>query len=450
MRFYIKNYGCQMNLYDSIRMTDVLTTAGYTESKKKDDANILIFNTCSIREKADEKLFSDLGRVKSLKFKAKDKGEDFVIIVCGCVAQAKTTEITNRAPYVDAVIGPQEIHKIVSAIKTALSKNDEDESIFMNAMEAKEKFESLQSDQITKRSCSEFLTIQEGCDNFCTYCVVPYTRGREFSRDVVDIIEEAKRLISLGVKEITLLGQNVNSYRGEGPDGKIWSISKLLYAMAEVEGLARLRYVTSNPKDVAKDIAEAHRDIRILAPFLHLPVQSGSDKILKKMNRKYSVNEYLDRIEMLRKYRSDMAFSSDFIVGFPGETDKDFEDTLKLAEKVKYTQAYSFKYSPRNKTAAAKMDNQVPEKIKEERLKILQNLLNDQQNKFNENTIGKTVSVLFTKNGKFKNQLVGRSEYSQAVSICDKAIHIGDMANVKITELKSHSLLGSIEKNERI
>ena len=450
MRFYIKNYGCQMNLYDSIRMTDVLTTAGYTESKKKDDANILIFNTCSIREKADEKLFSDLGRVKSLKFKAKDKGEDFVIIVCGCVAQAKTTEITNRAPYVDAVIGPQEIHKIVSAIKTALSKNDEDESIFMNAMEAKEKFESLQSDQITKRSCSEFLTIQEGCDNFCTYCVVPYTRGREFSRDVVDIIEEAKRLISLGVKEITLLGQNVNSYRGEGPDGKIWSISKLLYAMAEVEGLARLRYVTSNPKDVEKDIAEAHRDIRILAPFLHLPVQSGSDKILKKKNRKYSVNEYLDRIEMLRKYRSDMAFSSDFIVGFPGETDKDFEDTLKLAEKVKYTQAYSFKYSPRNKTAAAKMDNQVPEKIKEERLKILQNLLNDQQNKFNENTIGKTVSVLFTKNGKFKNQLVGRSEYSQAVSICDKAIHIGDMANVKITELKSHSLLGSIKKNERI
>ena len=446
MRFYIKNYGCQMNLYDSTRMTDALTTAGYTESKKKDDANILIFNTCSIREKADEKLFSDLGRAKSLKFKAKDKGEDFVIIVCGCVAQAKTTEITNRAPYVDAVIGPQEIHKIVSAIKTALNKNDEGEYIFMNAMEAKEKFENLQSNQITKRSCSEFLTIQEGCDNFCTYCVVPYTRGREFSRDVADIIEEAKRLISLGVKEITLLGQNVNSYRGEGPDGKIWSLSKLLYAMAEVEGLARLRYVTSNPKDVTKDIAEAHRDIKILAPFLHLPVQSGSDKILKKMNRKYSVNEYLDCIEMLREYRHDMAFSSDFIVGFPGETDKDFEDTLKLAEKVKYAQAYSFKYSPRNKTAAAKMDNQILEKIKEERLKILQNLLNDQQNKFNENTIGKTVSVLFTKKGKFKNQLVGRSEYSQAVSICDKAIHIGDMANVKITELKSHSLLGSIEE----
>lgn len=446
MRFYIKNYGCQMNLYDSMRMTDVLLAAGYEESKKKDDANILIFNTCSIREKADEKLFSDLGRAKSLKFKAKDNGEDFVIIVCGCVAQAKTTEITDRAPYVDAVIGPQEIHKIVSAIKAALSKRNKDESIFMNAMEAKEKFESLKSNQITKRSCSEFLTIQEGCDNFCTYCVVPYTRGREFSRDVIDIIEEAKRLVSLGVKEIILLGQNVNSFRGKGPDGKIWSLSKLLYAIAEVEGLARLRYVTSNPKDVAKDIAEAHRDIKILAPFLHLPVQSGSDKILQKMNRKYSVKQYLDCINMLQEYRPDMAFSSDFIVGFPGETDKDFEDTLKLAEKVKYAQAYSFKYSPRNKTAAAKMDNQVPEKIKEERLKILQNLLNDQQNKFNENTVGKTVSVLFTKNGKFKNQLVGRSEYSQAVSICDKAIHIGDMANVKITELKSHSLQGSIEE----
>lgn len=448
MKFFIKNYGCQMNLYDSTRMTDALLAAGYEESAKKDDANILIFNTCSIREKADEKLFSDLGRAKSLKFKAKDRGENFVIIVCGCVAQSKTTEITDRAPYVDAVIGPQEIHKIVSAVKTVLSKSDEDESIFMSDMETKEKFASFQSEQITKRSCSEFLTIQEGCDNFCTYCVVPYTRRREFSRDVADIIEETKKLVSLGVKEITLLGQNVNSYRGEGSDGKIWSLSKLLYAIAEVEGLARLRYVTSNPKDVAKDIAEAHRDIKILAPFLHLPVQSGSDKILKKMNRKYSVNQYLDCVDMLREYRPDMAFSSDFIVGFPGETDEDFEKTLKLAEKVKYAQAYSFKYSPRNKTAAAKMDNQVPEKIKEERLEILQNLLNNQQNKFNEETIGKTISVLFTKNGKFKNQLVGRSEYSQAVSICDKAIHIGDMVNVKITELKSHSLLGSIEKEK--
>lgn len=448
MKFFIKNYGCQMNLYDSTRMTDALLAAGYEESAKKDDANILIFNTCSIREKADEKLFSDLGRAKSLKFKAKDRGENFVIIVCGCVAQSKTTEITDRAPYVDAVIGPQEIHKIVSAVKTVLSKSDEDESIFMSDMETKEKFASFQADQITKRSCSEFLTIQEGCDNFCTYCVVPYTRGREFSRDVADIIEETKKLVSLGVKEITLLGQNVNSYRGEGSDGKIWSLSKLLYAIAEVEGLARLRYVTSNPKDVAKDIAEAHRDIKILAPFLHLPVQSGSDKILKKMNRKYSVNQYLDCVDMLREYRPDMAFSSDFIVGFPGETDEDFEKTLKLAEKVKYAQAYSFKYSPRNKTAAAKMDNQVPEKIKEERLEVLQKLLNDQQNKFNEETIGKTISVLFTKNGKFKNQLVGRSEYSQAVSICDKAIHIGDMVNVKITELKSHSLLGSIEKEK--
>lgn len=448
MKFFIKNYGCQMNLYDSTRMTDALLAAGYEESPKKDDANILIFNTCSIREKADEKLFSDLGRAKSLKFKAKDRGENFAIIVCGCVAQSKTTEITDRAPYVDAVIGPQEIHKIVSAVKTALSKSDEDKSIFMSDMASKEKFASFQSEQITKRSCSEFLTIQEGCDNFCTYCVVPYTRGREFSRDVADIIEKTKKLVSLGVKEITLLGQNVNSYRGEGPDGKNWSLSKLLYAIAEVEGLARLRYVTSNPKDVAKDIAEAHRDIKILAPFLHLPVQSGSDKILKKMNRKYSVNQYLDCVDMLRKYRPDMAFSSDFIVGFPGETDEDFEKTLELAEKVKYAQAYSFKYSPRNKTAAAKMDNQVPEKIKEERLEILQNLLNDQQNKFNEETIGKTVSVLFTKNGKFKNQLVGRSEYSQAVSICDKAIHIGDMVNVKITELKSHSLLGSIEEEK--
>lgn len=437
-----------MNLYDSTKMTDVLIAAGYEESKKKEDANIIIFNTCSVREKADEKLFSDLGRAKSQKFKAKDNAEDFIIIVCGCVAQSKTIEITNRAPYVDAVIGPQEIHKIVPAIKAALKKKNKDEFILMSEMNTKEKFISFHPNQITKRNCSEFLTIQEGCNNFCTYCVVPYTRGREFSRDVTDIIEEIKKLVSLGVKEITLLGQNVNSYHGEGSDGKIWSLSKLFYAISNIEGIARLRYVTSNPKDITKDIAEAHRDIKILAPFLHLPVQSGSDKILKKMNRKYSVNQYLDCIDMLREYRSDIAFSSDFIVGFPGETDKDFEDTLKLAEKVKYAQAYSFKYSPREKTAAIKMDNQVPEKVKEKRLKILQNLLNDQQNKFNENTIGKTVSVLFTKTGKFKNQLVGRSEYSQAVSICDKAIHIGDMIDVKITELKSHSLLGSIEKFE--
>lgn len=446
MKFFIKNYGCQMNLYDSKRMSDILTEAGHKECKNINDANIIIFNTCSVREKADQKLFSDLGRAKSIKFRIGNR--NCIIIVCGCVAQSKGADVFSRTPYVDAVVGPQEIHNIGLIINKIVKTKGEDScSVLMTDLSTKDKFDYFKDNRVSAHDCSEFLTIQEGCNNFCTYCVVPFTRGREFSRDVVDIIDEAKRLVDLGVKEITLLGQNVNSYQGEGPDGKIWRLSRLLYAMAEINGLARLRYITSNPKDVAQDIAEAHRDIDILIPFLHLPIQSGSDSILKKMNRKYSVDDYLRCIDMLREYREDMAFSSDFIVGFPGETDRDFEETLKVAEKVRYAQAYSFKYSPREHTAAAKItDNLVPEKVKTERLKVLQDMLNEHQNEFNRNTIGKTVSVLFTKDGKFKNQLVGRSEYSQAVSVCDKAIQIGDICSVKITELKSHSLLGLIEK----
>lgn len=448
MNFFIKNYGCQMNIYDSARMIDILSAAGHKECKHLDEANIFIFNTCSIREKADEKLFSDLGRAKSIKFKIQDAGESCIIVVCGCVAQAKKEAIFNRAPYVDAVVGTQEIHNIANVINEVIEKkkNNEYSNVLMGVLNTKSKFEALKTTNITERSYSEYLTIQEGCDNFCTYCVVPYTRGREFSRDAKDIIDEAKKMVSIGVKEITLLGQNVNSYHGEGTDGRIWKLSRLLYAMAEIDGLARLRYVTSNPKDVSTDIAEAHRDIDILMPFLHLPVQSGSDKILKKMNRKYTTDEYLRCIDMLRAYKPDMAFSSDFIVGFPGESDQDFEDTLKLAEKVRFAQAYSFKYSPRSDTAAAKMENQIPEKIKSERLKILQDMLNNHQNEFNENTVGKTVDVLFTKRGKFKNQLVGRTEYSQAISVCDKSINIGDIAFVKVTEIKSHSLVGSVKK----
>ncbi|MBR1733925.1 MAG: tRNA (N6-isopentenyl adenosine(37)-C2)-methylthiotransferase MiaB [Alphaproteobacteria bacterium] len=448
MKFFIKNYGCQMNLYDSEIMTDILSTAGYIMCDNVDEADILLFNTCSIREKADEKLFSDLGRAKSIKFKKQDLGKECLIIVCGCVAQAKASTIFERVPYVDAVLGPQEIGNIAIVVNSLLEqrKNNEYPHILMRDLNTRNKFATLKSTQITKRGFSEFLTIQEGCNNFCTYCVVPYTRGREFSRDAKDIINEAKRMISLGVKEITLLGQNVNSYNGEGTDGKTWSLDRLLYAMAEIDGLVRLKYITSNPKDITENIAKAHRDIDILVPFLHLPIQSGSDFILKKMNRKYSTDKYLYSIDLLRQYRADMAFSSDFIVGFPEESDKDFEDTLKIADKVRFAQAYSFKYSPREGTMAAKMNNQVPEKIKSERLEILQNILNNHQNEFNRNTIGKTVSVLFTKYGKFKNQLVGRSEYSQAVSICDSSIKIGDIAHVKITDIKSHSLVGIIEK----
>lgn len=433
-----------MNFYDSIRMADALLAAGYEKSETLGDASILIFNTCSVREKADEKLFSDLGRAKTFKFKAQGKGFPFIIVVCGCAAQLKASDIINRAPYVDAIVGPQEIHKIRYVVENALNRKNSKNALIFNKIDANDKFANFRSTQaqIVKRSYSENLTIQEGCNNFCAYCAVPYTRGRERSRDVADIISEVKKLVSLGVKEITLLGQNVNSYCGEGTDGNSWSFPKLLYAVSEIKGLLRLRYLTSNPKDVEENLAKAHRDIEILVPFLHIPAQSGSNEILRKMNRKYSADEYLKRIDMLRKYKPNMAFSSDFIVGFPGETDKDFEDTLKLVEKVRYAQAYSFKYSPRDKTMAAKMDNQVSEKIKTERLKLLQDILNKQQNEFNKNTLGKTVSVLFTKKGKFKNQFAGRSEYSQAVSVNDNAIEIGKLVDIKITELKSHSLFG--------
>lgn len=476
-----------MNLYDSGKMADALKAAGHSECFDIEASpNLLIFNTCSIREKADEKLFSDLGRAKPLKIGATEQGKPFVIIVCGCVAQVKSAEIMKRAPYVDAILGTRETQKIVEVLDEILRRvkasNAATDNICENldfksavignvcvksqplsktyssqefyyplvfcSMDTSEKFSHFRNIAPISgtKSVSEFLTIQEGCDNFCTYCVVPFTRGREFSRNVSDIIEEAKKLTSMGTKEIVLLGQNVNSYRGRGDDDTTWSLARLLYAIAsEVPGLVRLRYLTSHPKDIAEDIAKAHRDIDILAPFLHLPIQSGSDKILGKMNRKYSVAEYLERVEVLKEYRPDMAFSSDFIVGFPGETDADFAKTLEVAEKMHYAQAYSFKYSPRKETAAARMENQIPENLKEERLKILQDVLNAHQNQFNKETIGKTVNVLFTKAGKFDGQLVGRSEYLQAVSIdSNNQVKSGDMVKVRIAKLKSHSLFGEM------
>lgn len=441
LKFFIKSYGCQMNSYDSQRMADALISSGYEQSFDADQYDIIIFNTCSIREKAEEKLFSDLGRANLLQSEKVSRNVSrAIMIVAGCVAQSNSEKILKRAPYVDAIIGPQDIHKISSVVSAVISNR---EKIIETKSNAAEKFSCLVS-EFYNRTCSEYLTIQEGCDNFCTYCVVPYTRGREVSRDAKDIINEAKKLISLGVKEITLLGQNVNSYRGIGIDGKEWTLTRLLFEFAELDGLKRLRYVTSNPKDVRKDIAEAHQQIEILAPFLHLPVQSGSDAILKKMNRKYTADEYLKCIELLREYKPDIAFSSDFIVGFPGETDKDFEDTIKLVEKVKFAQAYSFKYSPREKTSAAKMQDQIPEEIKSERLSILQEILNKQQLKFNESSVGKCMNVLFTKDGRHKNQLIGRTEYSQAVSICDNSLKIGDFMKIKISGINSHSLIGTV------
>jgi tRNA-2-methylthio-N6-dimethylallyladenosine synthase len=349
----------------------------------------------------------------------------------------------KRAPYTDIILGPQNIWQIDAVVDDAV-KNRALDTIVSTSDNAGLKFRQL-SDKFSDRGVSEFLAIQEGCNNFCTYCVVPYTRGREFSRSVADIVSEAKNLVSSGVKEITLLGQNVNSYRGEDENGKNCNLACLLFELAKIDGLKRLRYTTSNPKDTDKSIAEAHRDIDILMPFVHLPVQSGSDTVLKKMNRRYTRDEYLRCIDMLREHRPNIAFSSDFIVGFPGETDSDFEQTLDLVKKVEYAQAYSFKYSPRPGTVAARMDNQVPEEIKTERLRILQDLLNDRQNRFNQRFVGTCVNVLFVKKGRHESQLTGRSEYSQAVSVRVGDEFIGSTVNVRITEVATHSLTGVIE-----
>ena len=441
MRFYIKSYGCQMNVYDSQRMEDILMSLGHKKEDKAEDANLLIFNTCSIREKADDKLFSDLGRAKILKDKSQE--DDFIIVVAGCVAQSRPKDLLARYPYIDMILGPQDIQNISDRVDD-LIKNKDLDTLVLTDLRASDKFQKFnKANPLSERTVSEFLTIQEGCDNFCTYCVVPYTRGREFSRSVKEIMTEARSLVANGVKEITLLGQNVNSYNGVDESGENRRLSQLLGELSSIDGLKRLRYTTSNPKDVDEDIAKAHRDIKILMPSLHLPVQSGSDDVLKKMNRKYSRGKYFEVIDMLRSYRPDMAFSSDFIVGFPGETDKDFENTLDLVKRVNYAQAYSFKYSPRPHTPAAKMENQVPEDVKDKRLQILQELLNQQQGDFNSSFVGKKVEVLITKEGRHPGQLVGRSQYSHAVTIdnaCD--LYVGDIVEVYVKSAVSHSLIG--------
>lgn len=441
MHFYIKSYGCQMNVYDSQRMEDILISLGHKKEEKAEDANLLIFNTCSIREKADDKLFSDLGRAKILKDKSLE--DNFIIVVAGCVAQSRPQDLLARYPYIDMILGPQDIQNISDRVED-LIKNKDLDTLVLTDLKALDKFKKFnKASPLSERNVSEFLTIQEGCDNFCTYCVVPYTRGREFSRSIKEIVCEATSLVANGVKEITLLGQNVNSYNGIDESGKECRLSRLLWELSSIDGLKRLRYTTSNPKDVDEEIAKAHRDIEILMPSLHLPVQSGSDSILKKMNRKYDSKKYSEVIDMLRSYRSDMAFSSDFIVGFPGETDKDFEDTLDLVKRVKYAQAYSFKYSPRPHTPAAKMENQIPESIKDERLQVLQELLNQQQSDFNASFVGKKVEVLLTKEGRHSDQLVGRSQYSHAVTVDSASdLQVGDIVEVAVKSAVSHSLIG--------
>ncbi len=447
-KLHIKSYGCQMNVYDAQRMADALAAEGYSETASPDDADLVILNTCHIREKASEKVFSELGRLRVLKDEARRQGRHMQIAVAGCVAQAEGTEITRRSPAVDVVVGPQSYHNLPRLLMEARPGRPAIETEFPLA----DKFGVLpppRAAAIRDRGVSAFVTVQEGCDKFCTFCVVPYTRGAEVSRPVHAIAAEVKRLAENGVREVTLIGQNVNAYHGDGPDGRIWSLGKLLTHLADIPGIARLRYSTSHPNDVDDDLISAHRDLPALMPFLHLPVQSGSDRILAAMNRKHSARDYLDGIDRFRRVHPGMAFTSDFIVGFPGETDLDFEATLALVREIGYAGAYSFKYSPRPGTPAAELDHHVPSDVMDERLARLQDLVDAQQGAFNRAAIGKTVDVLFVRAGRRPGQIVGRTAYLQPAHVDASPEIVGRVLPVKVASLERYSLLGALASAER-
>lgn len=442
-KLYISTYGCQMNVYDSARMADLMAPLGYTLTDKPAVADMAILNTCHIREKASEKTFSELGRLRNMRQdkKAKQDG-DMIIAVAGCVAQAEGAEIMKRAPYVDMVFGPQSYHHLPQMVAQATRGVGH---ILETDFPVEPKFDHLPEDAIDK-NLSAFLTVQEGCDKFCAFCVVPYTRGAEFSRPVASIVDEAKRMIAGGTKEITLLGQNVNAYHGEGTGGKPASLATLIQKLAEIDGLHRLRYTTSHPLEMTEDLCRAHRDVEILMPYLHLPVQAGSDRILAAMNRRHTADEYRRIIDKLRHYRPDLALSGDFIVGFPGETEQEFEDTLQLVRDVEYAQAYSFKYSPRPGTPAAALgEEMIEETVKSERLARLQALLNEQQLAYNRSFVGKEIDVLLEREGKREGQLVGRSPYMQSVFVPSPSHRIGRIATVIVQEGNANSLRGELK-----
>jgi tRNA-2-methylthio-N6-dimethylallyladenosine synthase len=439
-KLYIKTYGCQMNVYDSVRMKELMEPHGYTYTEELTEADLAILNTCHIREKASEKMYSELGRLKQLKDKKNKSGSDLKIAVAGCVGQAEGDEIFSRAPYVNIVVGPQSYHSLPELV-TKINRND-NHLIELDFIE-EAKFDKLPIN-VNSQGSSAFLSVQEGCDKFCAFCVVPYTRGAEFSRPFEQVYREAVQLVSHGAKEITLLGQNVNAYHGKSDSGDILSLADLIIKLEKIDGLERIRYTTSHPIDMKDDLINLHGSSEKLMPFLHLPIQSGSDRILKAMNRKHTRDEYLKIIDKLLNVRNDIALSSDFIVGFPGETDRDFEDTLDIVKQVKYSQCFSFKYSPRPGTPAA-VKSQIDEKIKTERLKILQDEILNQQFEFNKRTIGKTLPVLFDKDGKFDGQLVGKSPYLQSVYITDLSEEYRNkIVNVKITDAMQISLTGVV------
>src|SRR5437762_3670688 len=442
-KLYVKSYGCQMNVYDSHRMADMLAPEGFVETATPDDADLIILNTCHIREKAAEKVYSELGRMRVLKNDAARDGRRVTVAVAGCVAQAEGAEIIRRAPDVDLVVGPQSYHRLPDMLARA-----EHGKVLDTEFPLEGKFDHLAAPSraaIRKRGVSAFITVQEGCDKFCTFCVVPYTRGAEVSRPVAKIVAEAERLADAGVREITLIGQNVNAYHGEDTNGRASTLGQLMQRLADIPGIARLRYSTSHPCDMDDSLIAAHRDLPSLMPQLHLPVQSGSDRILAAMNRRHTRADYLRSIERVRDARPDMAFSSDFIVGFPGETESDFRDTLRLLAEVGFASAYSFKYSPRPGTPAAEMD-QLPEAVKDERLQRLQDAIERQQAAFMAHCVGLTFDVLFDKPGRHPGQIVGRSPYLQPVPVIGPASLIGEIAPVTVVEVRTNSLFGTLAK----
>jgi tRNA-2-methylthio-N6-dimethylallyladenosine synthase len=435
-----------MNVYDSHRMADTLAPAGFTETASPEDADLVILNTCHIREKAAEKVYSEIGRIRELKEAAARDGRHLMIAVAGCVAQAEGKEIIRRASAVDLVVGSQNYHRLPQMIARA----QHGEKIVDTEFPVEDKFEILAAPKrgaIAKRGISAFVTVQEGCDKFCTFCVVPYTRGTEVSRPVEKIVAEVERLTEAGVREVTLIGQNVNAYHGPGRDGRPATLGKLLCRLAHLRGILRLRYTTSHPRDMDDDLVAAHAEVPELMPYVHLPVQSGSDRILTAMNRKHTRRDYLAVIARLRTARVDLAFTSDFIVGFPGETEADFRDTLTLIDEVGFAGAYSFMYSARPGTPAAEMDDQVPQEEKSERLQRLQAAITSHQRTFNAGFSGRTFDVLLEKPGKLPGQLVGRSPYLQAVHVMAPVKLIGSIQPVNVTEIGSNSLFGTLETN---
>ena len=442
-KVHIKSFGCQMNVYDSHRMADTLAPGGYVESASPEGADVVILNPCHIREKAAEKVYSEIGRLRVMKDEAAADGRKMLIAVAGCVAQAEGTEIVRRAGAVDVVVGSQNYHRLPEMLRRA----EAGERVVDTEFPVHDKFGALAApdrEQIARRGVSAFLTVQEGCDKFCTFCVVPYTRGAEVSRPVADIVREAERLADASVRELTVIGQNVNAYHGLGADGAQAGLAALLRALAAVPGIARLRYTTSHPRDMDYDLIAAHAELPELMPYVHLPVQSGSNRILEGMNRRHTAEQYLDIVRRLRAARPDLAFSSDFIVGFPGETEADFQATLDLIEAVGFASAFSFAYSPRPGTPAAEMEAQIPDEEKSNRLQRLQALITRQQRAFNASFAGKRLEVLLEKPGRLSGQLTGKSPYLQAVQVMAPASLIGEVVPVTVTEIGSNSLFGEM------